>query len=848
MDIKVRAKNIYKTKLFQNETKYFFNEIFPKLFKKYRLKTAKGGKSFEKLIKKGNIKAKDVPDMSYPMHILNGIVPALKILENKWIEEKLISNKTENSELKMILRCLLFAFSYHDINKLYNEIDLNESIKYLEYELSEFDLNNEEKEIIKYLILSTENRTRYTISDEKLPSRYGIDKIIKEDLTEIIHLADSISIPIEDYSELVKIWKKLKEKNSKLNVFYFDEVPYEVLVRFIVEKLRKDVDCYLITPRGFIFEGNLNIDKNNLVRYLEEFLYSNIYKIIKIDRQKAQLDIFRFVDINEKNLLKLIEKVDNYIFYNDISSKNEEAREIFTKKIEEFSEEEFKKFKLLKILLQLTPTKSNEKNVKKLKKEFENKYFKLDEIFDLNKDFVEKIKKSDTGLKNYLKLYIATKKDYNEKEILDDLVRLLNENYKDSERVNLSDIVEEILSYAYLNGKKIENIKFFDVNESDKVCCICGREAKIVAIENICFGFSPRGFTNRTIVSLSNKQKYICPTCMLEVIFRKIIFGKKDDVQVIYIDVYDYFVPVISENLTNYIEKVSENLGNLDKDIKEFIKVIYGFREVKGKELYPFLMAFTNLSKQIDFIRFYRSILDFVYETGFKIYVTYPFNPDKIKKETLILDYSVKSFKKLGFDKVRLDEIEDVRNEFYILYNLAKKIKGKSKSDSIFVSLFNDYANNPMAIYYYLYKLDNPLSVKIDFNILKKRIRGDNMNILERLADIASDIEWAQKSMSSKTSIIRESLEILKTGIKKGYDEETIKSMIAGFLYKKYPYPSKKEKIEEFCNVLYDELFKGIWKCKIPSKKELRYWIYAFAYYYDIISKEKKTKIGDRNE
>jgi len=122
------------------------------------------------------------------------------------------------------------------------------------------------------------------------------------------------------------------------------------------------------------------------------------------------------------------------------------------------------------------------------------------------------------------------------------------------------------------------------------------------------------------------------------------------------------------------------------------------------------------------------------------------------------------------------------------------------------------------------------------------------MNIIEKLADIASDIEWTGRSASSKTSMMRESLDVLRTGVKKGYTDEDIKSLMAGMLYRKHPYLQQKEKIEEFCSVLYDELFKGLWKGGIPSKKELRYWIYAFALHYTIKSGEKAGSLKSKKE
>jgi len=864
--VKIKSNQMFESKVFKTEVKFYFSNTFIKLFKKYRLNPAKGGKLFEDKIRKGEINGVDLPDMSYPMHILNGIVPSLKVLENKWLDRGLINKNDENNDIKMLIRCLCIAYTFHDINKLHNEIDLKKSVEeYLEDDLNDLKLglNEEEKDIIKYLVLATEERTRYTISDEKLPSRLGIDRLIKDDLIEIIHLADGISIPINEYGGLLKIWKKLKE-HVDANIIYFDETPYELLTRFVVERLREEVNCcYIISPRGFIYEGDSNLDDigNNITylkRTFEDFLLRNVEKLITVDRQKAQLDVFRFIDINIENMRKFMDKIlkkyEFDYFYRGIT-KNEEINELFVKEFEGFNNDEKRQFILLKFLLQLTPTESNKKDVKLLKDKLSKKYFEVNNYFNMDGKIVDDIKNSkDTGLKNYLKLYLATKVGFSEEDILNDLKYLLNENYKGSEKVDLNIVINEIMNYIYLYGVKLKNIDVKDIGSKKKICSLCGCESEIVANQNLCFGFKPRGFTNRTVVSLNNTAKNICPLCLTEVIFRKIVFGNKENVQSVYIDAYDYFVPILDEELTKYVEEMSENLGNfLKNDIEDYKNsIVYGFRVKSGEELTPFLMSFVDISNQVDFIRFYRNILNFVYNTGFKVYLTYPFNPDKIKKETILFDYSPKSFKKLKWERVRIDEIENIKKEFDILWKLGYTIKGGSKSANIVVSLFNDYADNPMAFFYYLSKLDNPSSFvnkdEVELNPIVKRISGEKMNILEKLADVASDIEWSSKSASSKTSMIRESLEVLKTGVKKRYDEENIKALMAGMLYRKYPYQSKKEPIEEFCNILYDELFKGVWKGKIPSKKEQRYWTYGFGLYYSIKSDEKRKKYFSKKE
>ena len=836
MMIKIKSNKVFESKVFRDEVKIYFNSMFIKIFKKYRLKPAKGGKIFEEKVKCGEVKGLDLPDMSYPMHVLNGIIPSLKVLENKWIDKGLIN---EDDDIKMLLKCLLIAFTFHDINKLHNEIDLKTSVeKYFEKDLKDLGikLNEEEKEIIKYLVISTEERTRFVIPDDKLPTRRGLNRLIKDDLIEIIHLADSISIPIENYSDLLKIWRKLKNYVD-VNIFYFDEIPYEVLARFIVERLRENVDCYLISPRGFIYEGDLEINEKikEIVKAIENVIIKYSSELITIDNQKAQLDVFRFVSPTKENIEnlvnELISKEENHRKF--LISKlptDKEIREEILKEFEDLAldKEKLERFALLKMVL-LISKKGASKELLKLKE-------------NLRKKYIPKHK----GAITYQILIEKAKEQIPKDELVNDLIILITERYR-NERINLEEIIWELLQYSNLRKNVSLN---YEIGSKKDICALCGKKAVITATENLCFGFSSQGFTNRTVVSLKNEKKQICPLCLTEVTFRKLIFGKKENVQAVYIDAYDYFIPLMDENLTKYIESVGENLGNLMNDAKSFIKAIYGFNVKKEEQLFPFLMSFVDISKQIEFIRFYKKILDFVYETGFKVYLTYPFNPDKAKKETIIFDYAPKSFKKLGWDKVRIDEVEKTKNEFELLWKLGYTLKGGSKSDNIIVSLFNDYADNPMAFYFYLFKLEYPLSFaeKYNLNLINERIGVKKMSVIEKLADIASDIEWAKGSASSKTSMIRESLEVLKTGVKRGYNDEVVKSMMAGMLYKKYPYPNKKEKIEEFCNVVYDELFKNLWKGKLPSKKELRYWIYAFAFHYDTKSREKRNSKTNKED
>jgi len=221
IQIKLKIQNVFETPLFMDTVKEYFQNIFPKIFERYNTTPAKGGTTFEKY-----------PDMSYPMHILNGILPAMLYLEQKLLENAYTSELVEKKDpdIKMLINCTLVGITLHDINKMVGKSNLVESLKYLNEILNELELelSDEEKNIVKYLIVGAENGTRYTIPDIELPKRRNLDRVIKDYLLDVVHLADSISIPPEEsFSHTFRLLqKRLQNYFPEVHTFYFHESPY----------------------------------------------------------------------------------------------------------------------------------------------------------------------------------------------------------------------------------------------------------------------------------------------------------------------------------------------------------------------------------------------------------------------------------------------------------------------------------------------------------------------------------------------------------------------------------------------------------------------------------------------
>jgi CRISPR-associated protein Csc3 len=879
IQIRFKIENLFQTSIVKKIIKEFFQNIFPKIFARYNTTPAKGGTEF-----------KEYTDMSYPMHILNGILPSMLYLEQKFLENKKLSElvKEGDSDIKMLVKCTLLGITFHDINKLAGKVDLRESLEKLDEILNELglEISDEEKGIVKYLIIGSENETRYIIDDTVLPKRRNLNRVIKDHLLNVVHLADSISIPPEEsFSQTFKLLqKKLRNYFPDAHVFYFHETPYEVLSRYLLVKFIDQVTqgngkIVLISPKGLIWIGkSLNegdvediltrIEKeyqNLLLDYLDEFL--------TCDWQKAQLDIFRYSSPKKETVKNLIKKVledenrKRLALYRGLGNIEEYVRKE-TERIE-IENNKLEILFILKLILTLTPENTITKNLKrKLEKEvilndIKDKKIKeinqslrslitqqLDEEEIIDKKLEDFIKRVRNPLKNVVKAIEATNAFQSQKiDILyDKLVQLLTENYK-KEAINIRDIFRSILSIAYLDNRPIPNfeIKTQEIGDKQNICSICGAETNTEAKEGVTFGFAPRGFTNRTVVSTKNTKRKICKTCLAEVMLRKLIFNRSKDLYAVYIDACDYTVPLL--NMNRVAEKIEEKLNGIKallNDFQNYYRIVYGYSFKDSKDsIIPFLMAHLYIGKETDFLRRFYELLDFTEGTGFKVYLTYAMNPDRVKKETLILDYAPKSIKNMGWDRIRINELVKVKNEFEILMNMAKAVGGRQWQNE-FMRVLNDYSTYPLSFFYYLYRLDNPfrfINKNSDkFLLIHERIGGEIMGIIENLADKASEIEWSGDTASKQTWMIRVAIDALKTGVQRKLDKEDIIALIAGVINKKIKF-EKRNIIEDFCRAVYEELYEKTWQKRIPSKTELRYWTYAFAFGYAKKSDEKYKKM-----
>jgi hypothetical protein len=210
--------------------------------------------------------------------------------------------------------------------------------------------------------------------------------------------------------------------------------------------------------------------------------------------------------------------------------------------------------------------------------------------------------------------------------------------------------------------------------------------------------------------------------------------------------------------------------------------------------------------------------------------------------------------KTLGWDRIRIDEIQDRLFEL----NLIKRIAGKRLN-----SILNEFSEDPRAVFTAFRLLDAEVLRKDTdlekdffqycFTILSSYHQHRyNMSPMKQLAELAIQMARPQSDSSSQeTKIIRSALDVLKRCHKEKRSRETTIGQITGELRQlaKSSY-FEESLIMPFAESVYDNIYRKEWHCVLPPPSRLRHWVNEFAAWY---SREadiywKKKAIEDAQE
>lgn len=400
----------------------------------------------------------------------------------------------------------------------------------------------------------------------------------------------------------------------------------------------------------------------------------------------------------------------------------------------------------------------------------------------------------------------------------------------------------------YLNGNFIKDytkieLDFNRVPEKGIMCVVCGNIATIDYKDAQSFGIKARGFSNKTLNTLSNDTHKICDLCNMEMTLRKTLFPQsKGSSTCIYVDVGDYFVQVDKRLLLHNLQEAKGisfeehetfeytlTLEKIDIPFKSYHNLLFYDLANSVEKNYNFLVKFLKIIQQ----------------TGFKIYALDIMTPYHAQKEMFVFDNCMPFIQELGWNRIRIDQIEVVLEELDLLSNLW----GRQES-----SLLLSYAQDRKYLFSFYYYLDEEDRNKIHRRLcrfIQKRKEDFAMSTMDNLTDLAVKATWGFGSTSEETWMIRDALDILKNGHKEGKDRDTVIEQIAGALYKRLKQDNRNvdtELLLNFSKGVYDDLFVKEWNKRIPQPGRLKNWIYQFAFLYHNKSLEAIQKSRIRKE
>ena len=892
------TENYFSTSLFQEIVQKYFNTVFRELLLKHSIVEAKG-----LFVKNDEVKRDDF-DMPYHIHILNGLIPSLLIYEHFLMKKEWINKEAELYIKAFILGYTFHDVNkLLDIDNLQNAIkeldiiiDNYSSLKIFFPEFENY------KNDIYFLCLSDEDRTSVLANRYKLSLS---EIHIKEVLSMLCKFADSVAsnqtFDTVDvfYKSLKKSFFCIKNFNLlPLSYVEINPNPYILLSQSVLQSARSvladsDKKVFQALRNGFVYfgedltENEVKQIKSKVAQVSEDI---DPLKTTKIDAQKCSFgfigsvnftdmvldkiineyadrfwllspngadkirDFNEFVDFNEKLIeiydLPISRKVQNNKLYLNIDMDNcDEQQSNFLKlfalhKIQWLNSKANKKwnndFK--------TWQKSDVNLISEIVLDSDNKIITISST-DTLREYITSKTKSTNSITTLFKTYLNVVKTYSVffekdddeiaeyiKEVENDIIqsftgKLLENNF-------MQNFFDRFFNYKGNNSVDILNEYNPFIPEKKKMCAFTGGIGSKEYKEDFAFSMKARGFSNRTVTALNNNTNHISDLFSEENKLRKSQFNNKNANVVIYNDFFEATLDIDKDifkacAIAKNFEVLEDSSILFDNNARfQYNLFNLNFYELVATKKTSLLEAnFYYVRKHI--------LLSKVF--GIRSYVTGIMSPYQPHKEIFHYANAPKFLQQLGWDKVRLVNIDRVLDEISLVLTL-----GKENLNCNLLKISN--SRDAYFSIYYLLKDDDKKKV---YDKLKKFINNNpklfsGMTVTEKLADLATNITFIgySSSGSEETWLIRKALEFVRKEVKQGYCREDAIQRTCGSIYKslRLDYVNT-EAIKEFSIAVYDELFEKEWKGKLPNLNREKDWIYQFAFLYREKSLEKLDRL-----
>ena len=872
-------EDFFSTPFFQKTVSHYFDTVLAKVVQKTTLLDAKG-----KFIKNGEIKA-DYYDMPYHTHILSGLIPSLYVYE-QFIKE--LGTINEQEEI-IYLKVFILGYTFHDSNKLFSTETLEIAIKKLETLIYQYDVISffpefeQYKNNVFFLNLLDEDRTsiqanKYTINlnPKRIKEHLGLLCKFADGLASSQNLG-SVEYLYKDVSRcLTQLATHTPLGNIPISFVQIRSNPYTLLSQNILQScrivLKQSGKTVLYATRdGFIYFGEdittaeyqkiltAIKDRGDDVKHLE---------LTKIDAQKCTFDflgtkifttniLHEIIDNLQDKFLALspngANKIQDYAEFINFTTKFIQAYDLpilvndkdgklylnFSEDTTDTQDAFIKIFCLNKIKW------LNAKNNKAWKTDLEqciSKDVELSSQINLSEEiclkksseivaFIQsKTKSSNALLKTYLNFIKSAtpllEKDEEEvEEYIEALVQeiLSNFNISNEDSFDIQHFFEKYFTYqGQVAIDFLNNYQPF-VPIKAKMCAFTGGLGKLDYKEGVAFGMKARGFSNRTITSLKNNTSHISELFAEENKLRKSNKAfPKDANQTVYIDFFESQLDINRDILAACVKakNIAKTLNNYDTlEFSKNAKFQYNLYNLE------FAKLSTGVENTFFFIRKY---LLMIKTLGLRAYVTGIMSPYVPHKEVFLFENAPRFVKQLGWDKVRLIEVEQILEEIKLVL-----LFGKNMLESNLLKI----AASRRA-YFKLYNELNKEDRRKVYDNLEKFIQQNSnkihgMTTIKSLVDIAVQLESKADSGANETWLIRTALDFIRKNVKQGISKEDTIEQISGEIYRKLRLDKPNlETIELFATSVYVELFEKMWGKKILNINREKEWIYQFAFVF----------------
>lgn len=887
----MKVSTVLKSDSLNETLEHFFETLGSSLMARTLLLSAKGGE-FAVSEKKGRIYS----DMPYWTHIFNGLMTASMLMDN---DDQLIQ-KIKSDDLFYKIFIISFCFHDINKLYTEERLGLGEILEdsalfqkiLSEWGTAEFWPEYKEYlEDIKYLILNTERQTTPLGMSLSKPS---LAHNLLSRLKSYISFADAISSKevrsVRDLYKNINYW--IEQKNlPRLDLKYIqiDKNIYTGLSLLTYQSIQEILgDRIVFNLRdGFIYLDGDEINENELVQKVYEKL------LVKSDKPDAIIkEAIRgqYVQGNSANLIFLEKKIDKDEFYRIIDVFTQlEARKVL-KSFEISRKENNIIFKEL----------SNFLPKRQLSKAGDAVYIEPDDYSNINEHdrkiwrSVIMLRLFCLNQGQYLnkleslKLLISrwSEGKYSVDVLKDESGFLSKTTYSEVGGVNKNDIIKScfflldfvndlcredridqlheslihVLDIDFEKGNMDKNndlksniirkfVKRYVYNEYDfdvnfqqtkkKICSICGAPANIELsdLNGNTFLIKSRNNTNKSLSSLNNLLNYICEFCNSENELLGKLFPKSyQSDSAIYFEYFDYifnmnwrlFVKIISNSLTIDADSEGEIMDtgrglieiNQNLTLTDFFNFTFINFGTSTKDQFGNIKKLLNISRSL----------------GLKIYVCPVMTPFTQNDEMLVFETLVTPFKLLGFNKIRIHEIEKRSSQLDEIFKL--KLTDKNYSSAFVL------AKDPSSIFWLADRVGlNSCNYELFFN---EKFNQNTMSNTKELAETLAKINILSYDSSSheESRVIRKSLDILKDYHFRKHSSSDIKEAISGEVYKIYKGRNNSLEIShEFGEQLVSNIYCSEWKKNIPNPKQMKYWIAQFCYLYRQVSQERWNQI-----